>query len=130
MSEQIKLTAPQEAALAELWRWWPDPQERRMTPLKLAPIQGLKRRGLADYRHFYENTDWPPRATRESDHTWEAWLTPEGEQEALRRGYLHHTREECAHFAVGSEQDPLLSCQVHRRQNPVALPVLRADEKE
>lgn len=89
------------------------------TGLHLSTAKALERLGLAETKEYWE-TIWRGGVNNHgSERTWDASLTPEGIQAALRLGYKVHEPGRCY------LRD---SCEIHTPDHPAALPIPTLDE--
>lgn len=108
-------------ALRQLMQCYPSSIQREITDVNLRTMRILERDALVQLRWFYDNEDWPPRPTRESDRTWEVRLTAKGVNLALMLGYEPHAESSCPVPAVCELHTPFL-------ENRIKLPTLEERE--
>lgn len=108
-------------ALRVLLHHYPARIQRDSCDVNLRTVQLMERSALVQVRHYHDNEDWPPRTTRDSDRTWEAWLTTKGINVALMLGYRTHSEKQCMTPKVCELHTPFI-------ENRIEVPSLDEDK--
>lgn len=99
-------------ALRQMMFRYPDRIQQKASQVHRSTLRVLERDALVQVRYYHDNEFYPPRRTRKSHETWEAWLTSKGVNVALMLGYRPHTEEQCMVPAVCELHTPLLENRI------------------